>query len=77
MKVKICKQVYDQFDDESRADLTEIACDCIVDGCAQDDCTCCQGGGVVYEFVISQEQSAAIENNLRSQGVPLGKSGTN
>ena len=77
MKMVIGKQVYDQFDDESRAGLKPIACDCIEDGKADSECEVCDAGGVVYEWELSPEDSAAIQENLRRQGVPLGKIGTN
>lgn len=77
MKMVFSKQVYDQFDDESREGLIPVACRCIEDGRAKEDCESCDGGGIVYEHVLSPEDSAAIEENLRSQGVPLGKAGTN
>jgi hypothetical protein len=76
MKLVFSKSVYDQFDDESRIGLVPRTCDCIEDGGAKDDCDSCDGGGVVYECTLSPEDSSAIEDNLRSQGVPLGKGGT-
>lgn len=76
MKMICSKQVYDQFDAESRAGLKPIPCDCVRDGVADDDCEECEGGGVVYEWALGPEDSAAIQKNLRRQGVPLGKIGT-
>lgn len=76
MKILFSKRVYDQFDDESRAGLVPVPCSCIVDGKAAIDCDSCDGGGTVYEHELSPEDSAAIQENLRSQGVPLGKIGT-
>lgn len=77
MKLIFSKQMYDQFGDDDRASLIPVACRCIADGRAKDDCDSCDGGGIVYESVLSPEDLAAIEENLRSQGVPLGKAGTN
>lgn len=76
MKMVISKQVYDQFDEESRRSLTPVPCDCVTDGKAAAECDSCDGGGIVYECVLSADDSAAIQENLRSQGVPLGKTGT-
>jgi hypothetical protein len=76
MKMMISKQVYDQFNDESRRGLTPVSCDCLVDEKAAPECDSCDGGGVIYEVALSAEDTAAIQENLRSQGVPLGKIGT-
>lgn len=76
MKIVISKSVYDQFDAESRRMLTPIPCDCVVDGKPSLECDSCDGGGIVYEHTPSAEDQAAIHENLRSQGVPLGKLGT-
>ncbi len=77
MKMVFSKQVYDQFDDASREGLKPIACDCIKSGKPQTECEYCSGSGTVYETTLSAEESAAIQENLRTQGVPLGKMDTN
>lgn len=77
MKLTFSKQVYDQFDEESRSGLKPVACHCIKDEKAEPECDSCDGGGIVYESELDPETSAAIQENLRSQGVPLGKIGTN
>ncbi len=76
MKIIISRQVYDQFDDESRRSVMPVRCECITDGGAHPNCESCDGHGTVYEMSLSPEDSAAIQENLRSQGVPLGKIGT-
>lgn len=76
MKVIFSKKVYDQFDSNSRQRLLPIPCQCVDQGEAALDCDSCDGGGIVYEDKLSPEDSAAIEENLRRQGVPLGKTGT-
>lgn len=76
MKMAFSKQVYDQFDDESRRGLVPVPCSCNADGKAAPECDSCSGGGVIYEHTLSAEDSAAIQENLRRQGVPLGKLGT-
>jgi hypothetical protein len=60
MKMQFSKWVYDQFDDES-----------VADGKAKDECDLCDGGGVIYEYELSPEDAAAIQENLRRQGVPI------
>lgn len=79
LKLAFSKQVFDQLPPEDQATLRPITCHCTErDPAAQPDPECdgCDGGGVVWEQDLSQEESDAIENNLRSQGVPLGKMGT-
>lgn len=74
MKVIIGKQVYRQLADKSG--LIAIPCDCVASGEPDAECPLCEGGGELYEMVMSAEDRAEIENNLRGQGVPLGKKGT-
>lgn len=76
MKLYISKPVFDQFDAESRRGLVPVACTCIADGEDTAACEACSGAGIVYEMTLSADDSAAIQENLRSQGVPLGKIGT-
>jgi hypothetical protein len=76
MKMRFSKQVYDQFDDESREGLVPVPCHCIIDGTIATDCDACEGTGIIYEHTLSPEDDAAIQENLRRQGVPLGKIGT-
>jgi len=75
LRLRISKQIYDRFDDNSREGLEEVSCDCVVDSQADADCEVCEGGGINWEWTPSQEVAAAIEENLRSQGMPLGKNG--
>lgn len=76
MKLVFSKQVYDQFDYESRRALVPIACDCVADSEAKPDCDLCEGCGTLWEASLSAEDQAAIQENFRSQGLPLGKTGT-
>ncbi len=76
MKMAVSKQVYDQFDDASRRGLRPVNCHCLADGKALLECDSCDGGGVIYEWELSLEDSEAIQDNLRRQGVPIGKIGT-
>lgn len=75
MKIHISKQVYDQFDDESRRQVSPVPCGC-ADTAGAPTCDSCEGTGTIYEWILSAEDSAAIQENLRSQGVSLGKIGT-
>jgi hypothetical protein len=75
MKILISQVVYNQFDDEDRAGLTQTACHCMEDGRPDPACASCDGVGIAYEYDLSPEDSAAIQENLRRQGVPLGKIG--
>jgi hypothetical protein len=69
MRIHISKQVYD---------LDPVECDCIVVGGEVDeDCPMCQGHGTIWAWTLGAEDSAAVRENLASQGVPLGKIGTN
>lgn len=77
MKMTFSKQVYDQLSDDSQAELIPVTCDCVTDDQASESCAYCDGGGVIYEKKLSLEDEKAIVNNLRSQGVPIGKDGTN
>jgi hypothetical protein len=74
MKIVISKQVYRQLADQS--EVAAVPCDCVTNGEADAECILCEGGGELYEMLMSAEDRAEIENNLRSQGVPLGKEGT-
>jgi hypothetical protein len=72
MKIHVSQQVYDQFGPEDRQQLTPVTC-----GCSNNPaCESCEGSGTIYEWSLSAEDSATIQENLRSQGVPLGKIGT-
>jgi hypothetical protein len=76
MKLNFTKQAHDQLDLESQQQLTPLSCECIEDGKPKETCELCDGGGTYYELELSAETSAAIQENLRRQGVPLGKIGT-
>jgi hypothetical protein len=73
MKLIFAKQAYDKLNAKSQAELKPIPCDCISKGVAQSDCESCDGGGVLYEAQVSPEDAAAIAENLRRQGVPIGE----
>lgn len=73
MKVILSRQLYDQLPFGDKQSLVPVPCRC---GGAP-ECDSCSGLGLVYEFQLSAEDSAAIQENLRRQGVPLGKIGTN
>lgn len=75
MKLYFAKAAYDQLDEASRSRLVPVACTCVATG--KVDCDSCDGSKVVYEDALTPEESAAIEENLRRQGVPIGKTGTN
>ena len=77
MRIFVSKQAYGQLDRASQQELKTVSCDCLTDGTADINCESCEGNGVIYEMSIPPQVSAAIEDNLRSQGLPLGKTGTN
>ena len=77
MKLFFSKKVYDQFSPEDRQNLTPFPCECVSNNEAEWDCDSCEGGGAIYQHELSAEESAGIQENLRSQGFPLGKIGTN
>lgn len=77
MKLHISQQVYDQLPMEDRRALQAVACECVETGVSSDGCPMCDGAGKIYEWQLSAEESANIQDSLRRAGVPLGKIGTN
>lgn len=76
----LSRQVHDQLDRASKEGVTAIPCDCVEASPQKQpdlDCVMCSGLGIVYEYHLDKRTSDAIEENLRSQGVPLGKEGMN
>lgn len=80
MRINISKQVYDQLPIRDQQSLVAVDCRCKSSepkGIPEADCDSCGGDGTIWEMQLSAEDSAAIQDNLRRQGVPLGKIGTN
>ena len=74
MKVLLSRKVYLQLDDQHGCAPT--ACYCVESSEPDAACELCDGTGEVYEMPLSDEAAQDIEDNLRRQGVPLGKEGT-
>jgi len=71
MRLVFSKQVRDQFDDQSRRDVKPMACDCCVENVPCLVCEMCAGEGIVWYRDLEPDVSAAIEDNLSRQGVPI------
>lgn len=77
MKLVYGPQVYDQLPPEDRAKLTAVSCECVTNDVPNPDCDQCEGRGSLYEdTTVDPDTMREIMNNLRSQGIPFGKSGT-
>ena len=71
MKFFLSRQVYDQLDTESKRRMLEHVCECVTDHGPSPDCENCDGKGTIYEMVLPANTAAAIQDNLRRQGVPI------
>lgn len=69
MKVYLSKTVYDQLTDKDKDTIQKTPCTCNGDL----DCEFCEGFGILYEMPLNEDEAVRIEENLRSQGMPLGK----
>lgn len=70
MKLSFSKDAYDQLDDESQARMTAIKCTECTD-LTSADCWCCEGEGVIYEYILDKATAAAITENFQRQGLNI------